>query len=133
MLKDIEERKQLHEAFAAAEKTLAEKPDDPEANRVSAAYYCLVKHDWPRGLPLLLKGDDETLKGLAIAEAAVAPGSSPDMVALGDRWYDAVSATEQTANRLARARAAFWYQRALPNLTGLTRSKVEKRLAELSE
>jgi len=133
MLNDIEERKQLHETFAAAEKTLAQKPDDPEANRVSAAYYCLVKHDWPRGLPLLLKGDDETLKGLAQAESAAAPGSAPDQVALGDRWYEAVSADEQSASQLARARAVFWYQRALPGLTGLTRSKVEKRLAELSE
>ena len=133
LAKEIQERKQLAEAFAEAEKNLADKPDDPEANQTAAEYYCLIKNDWSRGLAMLSKGADETLKGLAQAEAGGAPGTPAEMVVLGDRWYDAADAAANPVQRLIRARAAYWYQRALPSLTGLTQGKVKRRLTELTE
>jgi hypothetical protein len=50
-----------------------------------------------------------------------------EQVALGDAWWDL---TEKEAK--AKDRAAYWYQRALPGLTGLVKGKVAKRLKEFS-
>ena len=133
VLKDLEELKQLQASFGEAEKVLAQKPDDLASNQVTARYYCLVKDDWSRGLPLLLNGADEVLHGAVEAETAHAPGSPAEMAALGDRWLEAARGAEEPNRYLARTRAIYWYQRALPKLAGLTRSKTEKRLSELSE
>ena len=132
-LKDLEELRQLRASFDDAQKTLAKTPEDRPALQVAARYHCLVANDWPRGLPLLLNGAEDELKAAVESELAQAPGSPADMVALGERWLTAARATDEANRYLARVRAIYWYQRALPQLTGLTRSKVEKRLADLSD
>jgi hypothetical protein len=133
LAKDVDQRDELRTAFAEAQKLLAAKPADPEANQTVGRYYCLVKNDWARGLPLVAKGADEELKNVVATEIAHAVSSPAEMVNLGDRWYDAAKAVDESNRYLARVRAAYWYQRALPNVTGLTQSKVERRVAELSE
>ena len=114
--------------FAAAKKSLTQNPDDAEANMIVAKYRCLVKNNWSRGLPLVLKGVDEAMKIPARSEATNPPRSPADMAALGDRWREAAEAAAPTNQQFARIRAIYWYRRALPNLSGPTRKKVERHL-----
>jgi len=128
LAKDVDERKRVKAGFAAAKKSLTRNPDDTEANMAVAKYRCLVKNDWSRGLPLILKGADEAMKIPARSEATNPPRSAADMAALGDRWREAAEAADPTHQQFARTRAIYWYRRALPNLSGSTRKKVERHL-----
>ncbi len=131
--RQIEDLKQRFQAFAEAGKTLEKDPDDPQANLVRGSYMCFAKDDWTGGLPFLAKGSDPALKSLAQAELA-APQQATERVALADKWWDAAEAAgdDDTRERY-RARAGYWYQKAKPDVTGLTKTKVQKRLDELNQ
>ncbi len=126
--------RQRHADFLAAEKVLAERPDDPQANLTVGRYLCLVEGNFDRGLPSLLKSGDPLLAALAEAETArpkIAEELGPaEMAALGHGWWEASAKIEEIHRRSARSRAVHWYQKALPGLSGLTRTKIERRLAE---
>jgi len=56
---------QTLDAISAYAKTLPEKPDDPVSNAHLGRFTCFAKDDWERGLPMLAKGSDVGLRGLA--------------------------------------------------------------------
>jgi hypothetical protein len=128
--KELSELKRDAAGAAAARKTLASRPDDPEANRIVGRHVCFRKADWAGGLPLLAKGSDGALKALASRDLAD-PSTASDQVAAGDGWWDLSEKEETPAKEELRRRAAFWYARAVPHLTGLTKVKLEKRLGSI--
>lgn len=130
---DVDERIQAAARFADIEKTLISKPRDVEANRIAAKYYCLVKNDWPRGLERLLNVGDAALKKPIEVDLAAESPTAADMIALGDLWLAAAASSAEANRRLARLRAVYWYEQALPGLTGFTRKKIERQLNDLLE
>lgn len=125
----IERIAKEYDAVRAATDTLEKKPNDSEANLVVGKYRCLVKGDWENGLPLLVLGSDETLKALAVKEMEEV--SDPvEQAKLGDGWWDSAKGRDETATKRLMGRAAYWYRKALPKLSGLVKAKVEKRIAE---
>jgi tetratricopeptide (TPR) repeat protein len=129
--RDVEQVRQFHKAAEDAEKALAQHPDDPAANLLLGKYYCFGRQQWERGLPMLAKGNQETLKALAVAEKTT-PANATEMVALGDRWWDAAgSGRVADMQRFVQARAAYWYRLALPDLLGLTMIRIQQRLDEI--
>lgn len=126
--------RELAAAYGEARKAiegLKQTPDDPEANLIAGKHYCFVKGDWAKGLPMLAKGSDAALKEVAAQDLRV-PTTPDEQVKLGDRWCELADDEEGPVKRAMALRAAEWYSRALPQATGLTRSKVEKRLKELA-
>jgi sulfatase modifying factor 1 len=124
-----DEIKLLQQQWAAAQaaaETLLQNPDDALANRIRGTYLCLGKRKWNEGLPLLAKSDDARLKDLAQRDLAGA--SDPAQQAkLGDEWFELNESDERYAG--LRVRSAYWYSLSLPMLSGLTKTKVEQRLA----
>jgi hypothetical protein len=112
--------------------TLKTKPDDAEANFAVGRFRCLFKNDWEAGLPNLLKGSDEGLKGAAEKDKQAAEGGDTDQVAAGDVWYDLAAKADPEVKAAMQARAHHWYSGVVANLTGLTKARVEKRLGELA-
>ena len=111
---------------------LADKPSDPDANLKLGKFTCFMKGDWKSGLPMLASGSDSTLKVLAEKDVAGAT-SAGEQIKLGDGWWDvAAKLTGATRNSVQR-HAATWYRMALPSLSGLTKAKVEQRLAAVDE
>ncbi len=110
---------------------LNKKPDDPAANFDAGRYLCLVQGDWTHGLPMLAKGSDATLKGLAAKELAATKASTE----LGDAWWEAADHEAVVLwKKPMQQRAVFWYRQALedPNeAKGLVRAKMEKRVESL--
>lgn len=140
LIADVTKRKdqlkRLKDEAAHLEKALAtlnENDDDPEANLVVGRWHCLAKGQWDDGLARLAQGSDQALAGLARQDLQ-APTAAPQQVELGDAWakqadaYAAAGKETEAAN--LRARAAFWYRRALPSLAGLSRDRVAKYLSE---
>ncbi len=80
-----------------------------------------------------MKCSDAALRNAAKIELDHEPSTPSEMVGLADLWCDARKTADETGQSLARIRAIYWYQRALRDASGLTRSKIERRLAELNE
>jgi hypothetical protein len=127
----IDQAKRVAKAFEktkSANGVLDNAPDDPQANLIVGKYLCLIKGDWKRGLPKLALAADGSLKTLATQELDP-PASSAEQARLGDAWWNTAEQEEGTAKRQLQARAGYWYQTALPGLSGLMKDKVERRLA----
>ena len=131
-VRSMAELKVKGEALAKAAATLAKSPDDPAANAAVGRHECLTKGAWKDGLPKLARGSDPALKDLATRDLAEPQDPSARM-AIGDGWWDLAEKESGTAREKARSRAVHWYELALPGLTGLSKTKVEKRLPELRQ
>ena len=117
-----------YEDVKAAKVALGKTPDDPDANLVVGKYLCFVKRDWDKGLPKLALGKDDALKALAKQEIE-GVASASEQAKLGDGWWNLAEKQEGTVKKQLQGRAAYWYQQALPGLSGLLKDKAEKRLA----
>ena len=120
-------------AFAEVKQALAKldnQPTDPVANLVVGKFRCFNKGDWDHGLPLLALSGDAVLKGLAEQEANP-PTTAAQQVALGDGWWTVAEKEAGSVKSRLQQRATYWYQQALPDLSGLAKAKLEKRLAEV--
>jgi hypothetical protein len=129
-MKSISELRSGYERARKAEQTLAATPDDSEANLVWGTYLCLLRGHWEKGLPFLSKGADPVLKGLATKDLA-GPAEAAALIEVADGWWD-LAEKEKNPTRKSRliTHAGALYDSALPKATGLTRSKLEKRIAE---
>jgi choice-of-anchor C domain-containing protein len=115
------------EGVKTARAKLKDAPDDPAANLVVGKFLCLRQGNWERGLPYLARGGDAKLKDLAAADLAK-PAKTADQVEVGDGWWDLTKAKQGTVKTLLQERACHWYSQALPQLTGINKVRVEKRL-----
>ncbi len=131
MIAGIGELQAQSRSVQAHKATLEKKPDDAVANQEVGLFLCLVKGEWEKGLPHLVKAADAPLKALA-AKDLEAPQDTPSRISTGDGWWDlAQRQTVSIRKTHALKRAAHWYRRASANLSGLQKLKVERRLEEI--
>jgi len=126
----VEENRKAYQLAKASLDTLKSRPDDPEANLTAGKFLCFAKKDWAKGLPLLAKGSDKSLAGLASQDAAN-PKAATDQVKMADDWLHRAGSEKEPYKLLLRAH--YWYVEALPNLTGLAKAKVLRQLDEIEE
>ena len=120
--------------IAALEKKLILTPDDPEMNRQVGSFYCFVANAWTRGLPLLAKGSDASLKALAELELK-SPASPGDQNKVADAWWDLAERNkgrDKKTEDAARRRAGDWYSKAESKLTGGEQTKARIRLGAIN-
>lgn len=129
---DLRETRVAYQRITDHVHTLVRAPEDPAANAAVGRYYLLLKRDWDRGLPMVLRGDNALLKKIAESDLAQ-PTEAEAMVAVGDQWWDfAEKLSVDTEKTSARIRARHWYEAAQPNLgASLQKIRVEKRVAEI--
>lgn len=125
-LRDIQTR---YRDLGAQRQKLATTPDDPAANLTVGQFRCFVAGNWAEGLPLLAKGSDEALKSLAGADLSE-PDEPTGQLDVADKWWALAEKQSALSKALVRDRAVQWYQRALPELDGLKRTAIEKRIAQ---
>lgn len=130
-LAEIDRLQKVAMDLKAAERTLLEKPDDPGANLIVGKHLCFTKGDWKEGLSRLAMGSDANLKGIAQRELSK-PDKTDTQVELGDMWFGLASKSPAPPEKRSMLeRAQFWYEQAFPSLMGLSKLKVEKRLADI--
>lgn len=110
---------------------LRAEPANPEANAATGKYLCFVKGDWDRGVLMLALGSDPSLKAIAEKELDELTPTRPEQV--GDGWWERAEEEVGTIQKRTRARAAYWYRKALPGLSGFARDLIQKRLDSLAE
>jgi hypothetical protein len=127
--RELEEIIAAYEEVKTATATLAEKPEDPEANLTVGKYHCFARGDWEAGLPMLVKGSDASLKALARRDLEGA--SVPEaQVALADEWRLLAAKSSGLAKRQMQSRAVYWYRKAIPGLSGPAKAGAERWLKE---
>jgi hypothetical protein len=132
VVKEIPTLRTAYRQIQPALQVLVDNPADPTASVIVGKYYCLVKGDWAKGLPLLAIGNDASLKSLAELEVGQ-PTELEKQVEIGDKYWD-LSATEQGLRKARlQEHAAEWYSKAVASLTGITKAKVEKRVADVAK
>jgi hypothetical protein len=120
------------EAIRQAQAHLEADPADPQANFHLGLHYCFHENNWKKGLAHLSLSDDESLA--TAARLDLDSNDSPDadaQLVVADKWYEL--ATQDETRRDFLVRAAHWYRSAVPELSGLKKIKVEKRLAEIDQ
>lgn len=125
----------LEQAFAdvkPAQEKLEQDPFDQAANETLGRYLCFVKGDWTNGIPMLALGGETELRTLARQEVLLDESDSAAVVELADQWWQLAEATNDADEKLAmQQRAADWYEQAIPQLTGLSQAKAQRRLDEI--
>lgn len=129
--REVKDSKAAFELIKAARETLARSPEDPAANEAVGRHECFRRNNWTTGLPALGKAADEGLRTLAARDLAEPKEGAPQL-ALAEAWWVRAEKEPEPAKASFKARAAHWYRQALPSLSGITRVKIEKRLAEIS-
>jgi hypothetical protein len=118
--------------MTAAEAALAASPDDPEANRAMAAYYCLAKADWKHGLACLAKGSDAQVRALAEQDLRSPPRQGEEQTKRADQWWEIAQARHGPGREVTMLRAAYWYEQAGRGLAeGLLKMSVAQRVGEI--
>jgi hypothetical protein len=119
------------EKYREAQAVLSTSPDDSAANQTVGTYLCFVKGDWPKGLPFLVRGDDDQLRTLAEQETAGAVAAE-EQLDLGNGWWKAAEKAEDHLADALRDRAAKWYRLAVPHLSGVDQTEAQRHLQELT-
>jgi hypothetical protein len=127
--KRLGEQQRMYSSAAKAADVLKSDPGDAEANAKVGRFLCFVKGDWSRGLPFLVKADGDRAQPLAKQDVSQ-PSDPVQQAKLGDDWFAFESSSGHRAPALERAK--YWYDLALPKLTGLTRAGVENHLKEMA-
>lgn len=114
-------------SIKSALQTLADDPDNAEANLAAGQWYCMTQGNWKKGLPLLAKGSDAALAELARRDLAN-PTDPKERMKLADAWWDLAEKEPAVTRPQVRGRAVAWYEPLLSAISGLDKAKVEKRL-----
>jgi hypothetical protein len=116
--------------FRKALDGIAKNPNSAEDCTTAGYFYVTIKNDWPSGLPLLARGSNAALKDVAARDLA-APADPRARTLIADDWWDAAEREQGAARDAFRRRAASWYEQAAPALTGFSRVKADRRVAEV--
>jgi hypothetical protein len=129
-VRDLAVMKSAKDRFVAGAEKLKTSRDDPAANLAVGVYYSFCLGDWNAGLPFLTRAPESAVKAAAVADIAN-PQTPEARASVGDGWWTAAE-KDAVWQRALKARAAAWYEDVITGgkLTGLSRVRIEKRLAE---
>lgn len=118
--------------LAVYQERLKKNPDDGEANLELGKYFGFQKKRWERALKHFAASSDEALKELARQDLKD-PKDIKDQEALADGWWELAGKHKDGAKLAIQMRAMFWYDKAIPGLSGLNRTKAQKRIDIVQE
>jgi hypothetical protein len=125
-------KQKLFEAIKKAEQTLTAAPSEPGASLTLGLYYCFVRGDQKKGLPLLAKGTDQKLAAAAkLREQNLAKGVISSLEE-ADAWFDSVATVSADYKVDVQKLALEGYTFLAASGTGLEKIKAEKRRDELT-
>ena len=102
---------------------------DPSANYSVGRYFCFLKGQWDKGLPMLSEGDDLPSRRLANEELRASP--HPDVqAAVADGWWELSLDQPSFEREQLRKHAVAIYEQSLDGLQGLAKTKIPMRIEE---
>lgn len=125
--------KDMWQAVEQARGKLEADANDPVANLVVGKFLCFVVADFEQGIPHLVRSGREPFAAAALADQLAAQGPPEEAGKAGDSWYALAESVKTSDKELvagALLRARHWYQRVVPQLSGLDKARIEKRIQE---
>lgn len=116
----------------AALEILGRNPTDPEASLTVGSWYCLIHGKWDKGLALLAQGSDRDLAAAARIDLA-SPKEPIEQMAVADRWWTLADRWDVASKNAILLRAGYWYDVAIPRLSGLDKAKAQARLEAIRQ
>ncbi|HEV3143278.1 MAG TPA: hypothetical protein VGZ47_05265 [Gemmataceae bacterium] len=126
---EIEKYTKEFQDVTQARAKLAKSPADAEANLSVGRYLCFFQADWDKGLPMLAKGSEKSLKALAAKDLSL-PGDVKEQLDVADGWWGWAVESKDRIQRNIMQRARAWYERAGPNTQGADRNKVINKIMD---
>jgi hypothetical protein len=126
---EVQSLAKAHERFREFVIRLKKNAKDPQANLEAGKYLGLARGDWDRALPYLAQGSDKALKELAQQDLAK-PQTLKQRIEQGDRWWNLAEKEKGKARDQLRLRAAFWYEQVLPEVSGISATRLRKCLEQ---
>lgn len=128
----VREQEKAAKELAPLLERIRANPKDGEACLEAGTILCLRYSDWATGLPLLARASDASLAQLARMEATA--GDDPAKVlAAADAWATWAEGQKTWMKSGAEAHAYDLYGRSVASLEGLDRTRVQKKMAVLSQ
>ncbi|MBM3994291.1 MAG: WD40 repeat domain-containing protein [Planctomycetes bacterium] len=133
--KRVEEIKTFEKSFSKVQGYLdrvAANAKDSEAQLELGKYYAFQKKRWEKALAYFALCADPSLGPLAKQDLAN-PADVKAQLQLADGWWVAAIAHKDGAKLAVQMRAMHWYEKALPSLSGLSRTTAQKRIDFVQE
>ncbi len=134
LAKEAKQLKELFDASRRAVEALGQDPSDADAHLAIGRYRCFVNRQWSEGLPHLAKGSDPNLAATAAWDLA-SSSAGDEAIAIADGWWKVAEehAEIPIVQEAILQRAGQWYVKALPNIGGPLKARVEHRMAEIDQ
>jgi hypothetical protein len=134
-VQDAQNMQKIFEKYTKA-LDLKTKSKDANTNLVVGKYLYFIKHN-SKGSEMLLLSNDTALKDLIKKEEEFSEDATK-YLELGDAWYDAAQKEEKAKadvsfKKYMEAKATKYYTAVLPELTGITKARVESRLKDIPQ
>ena len=133
--KRVEEIKATEKNFAKLQGYLdrvKKNPQDGAANHELGKYFGFQKKRWDKRLAYFAASDDAAMKKLAKQDLQ-RPEDVEGQLALADGWWAFADKEKDAAKRAIQMRAVYWYDKALPVLSGLNQKKAQRRIDLVQE
>lgn len=131
-LEQIEERwQELSEAYAAvkdAHEIVQNSDQDQQANLAWGRFLCFQLGDWKAGLPLLAKGQDQTLAALAKRDLKQ-PTEFQEILSLSDSWLVYAQKQPETESKVIQTHAFEVSQRGFNTIDPNQLQTFERKMA----
>ncbi|HLX60889.1 MAG TPA: hypothetical protein VKX17_06365 [Planctomycetota bacterium] len=131
-VKDARDQQAEFSKVKKAVETLAANPDEGAANLIVGRFYCLVKDDWTRGLPMLQKSNDPKIKDAADSDLNVQSTAESKAHAADAWWALAEKEKSRPAQLRMQLRAKRYYEGAiLAPAQGLLLAKLWSKMKDM--
>lgn len=100
---------------------------DAEAQLELGKYFAYQKKRWEKAMPYFARSADKEIEPLARQDLQ-APKDYKEQAGLADAWWAVADKAQEPAKLAMQTRAMYWYDKALPTLSGLNRTKALKRI-----
>ncbi len=127
--KQIAEIQDENEKLKQATAVLKLKPADPDANLKVGEFHCFFRGDWENGLPFLARCSDTAIAAAATLELKAGTDAAAALP-VADHWWAIAEKETGNAKLQIRVHAAPWYRKASPAVSGLAKTRADKRATE---
>jgi hypothetical protein len=133
LVAEVSDHEKELKTYQKMSKQLSAEPDDPGANLAVGRYLCVIRHDWPAGLPHLAKGPaDSKLRELAEKDLAVPPDAKAQ-IELADAWMVLGKRQGNVYKRAYYERAKTWFAKAAALLPEAEKEQLKPKLEEIEQ
>jgi hypothetical protein len=105
---------------------VAKDPQDAVSHHELGKYFAFQKKRWEKALPYFARSAHKDIALLARRDLQN-PKDAKEQAALADGWWELAKAEKEGVLAI-QMRAMYWYDKSLPALSGINRTKAQKRI-----